>query len=130
MPKVIRALDVFLEESESRKSWSAWFSVSWSDDSISTWCVKLPANEDLNLPGLADHQWIAGILSVAAKHQVSPGDITVTMSPPNIANLSVEWTAELAEDVANAEGVIDSLLDAGFVVQPAPSPDVSREIDA
>lgn len=130
MPKLIRALDIFFEESESRSSWLAWFSVSWSDDSISSWSVRLPKAEELNLPGLADHEWIAGILAMAAKREVEPGDICVTTSSPNIATVAVDQPDSAGLVEAALARTVDKLLADGYVVQLPLDADVSRETDA
>lgn len=130
MGKRITALDVFFDQNDEHRNWHAWFSVSWSDGSISSWHVELPVDREAFLPGLPDHEWIAGILAMAAKREVQPGDICVTMSSPNIATLFVAGSGDGPVDTELVGAVVDRCIKDGLVVQLPLHPDVSRETDA
>jgi hypothetical protein len=130
MPKILAALDIYFEQNPSRDDWTAWFSVSWADGSMSTWSVNLPNVQEAETPGIPDHEWLSAILAAAAKREVEPGDIVITLSSPNIAHVEVAGSVECGGDSVSMMKAVDKLTDLGLVVQLPLSSDVSRETNA
>lgn len=130
MPPRVLQVDMLLTESESHKSWSAWFSVLYDDATIRSWDMRIPAEATWVAPGIPDHVWVATLLKTITQREPDSADIIVTASGPNHLRVQLADTVVYTDTGEEYRTTRELQLESEIPGQLPLFGDVSRETNA
>lgn len=130
MATQVDQVDILLRESESGAFWIAWFSVAYSDDTIRTWDMKIPAQATWVAPGIPDHVWVATLLKVITDREPDSADVIVTAGGPDYLRVQVKDTVLHSENGDDYRSITELEEETEVPGQMPLFGDVSRETNA